>query len=50
VEIQASRGVSYRSDMAIDSPLDCDFCDLTLRLDVKFKNKKFQDRIYKAKN
>jgi hypothetical protein len=36
--------------MAIDSPLDSDFCDLLLRLDVRFKNKKLQDRIYKAKD
>jgi hypothetical protein len=36
--------------MAIDSPLDSDFCDLLLRLDVRYKNKKLQGRIYKAKD
>jgi hypothetical protein len=46
----ASRGVSYRSEMAMDSPLDCDFYDLLLRLDVKLKNRKLQGRIYTAKD
>ena len=46
----ASRGVSYRPEMQMDSPLDSDFYDLLLRLHVNLKRKKLQRRIYKAKH
>src|ERR1035437_8081663 len=46
----ASRGVSYRPEMQMDSPLDSDFYDLLLRLHVNMKRKKLQRRIYKAKH